>query len=207
MEPMEKSSYTLAFEYALAQLEQKLPDFLTYHSYFHTVQEVLPAARLLAQECGLPDEDIRLLEIAALYHDIGYLHDIQEHERAGVKVAQEVLPGFGIDSTEIEAITSMILATRLPAQPTTLLEQILADADLFVLGSEEFFKRSEDLRSELTARGQAHSLQEWYQIQLAFIEEHAYFTPAAARLCSAGKRRNIQELKRLLAEMNDGTSG
>jgi uncharacterized protein len=204
---MEKSSYTLAIEYALAQLEQKLPDFLTYHSYFHTVQEVLPAARLLAQECGLPDEDIRLLEIAAVYHDIGYLTDIQEHERAGVKVAQEVLPGFGIDSAEVEAITSMILATRLPAQPANLLEQILADADLFVLGSEHFFKRSEDLRRELGARGQAHSLQEWYQIQLAFMEEHAYFTPAGARLCSSGKRRNIQELKRLLAEMKEGSAG
>jgi uncharacterized protein len=204
---MDKRSYTQAFEYALAQLEHKLPDFLTYHNYFHTVREVLPAARLLAQECGQPDEDIRLLEIAAVYHDIGYLYDIQDHERAGIKVAQEVLPGFGIDSTEIEAITSMILATRLPSQPTTLLEQILADADLFVLGGEDFFKRSEDLRRELAARGQAHSLQEWFEIQLAFMEEHTYFTPAAARLCHAGKQKNIQELKRLLAEMKAGSAG
>ena len=155
----------------------------------------------------MPAEDIQLLELAAVYHDIGYLYNIQEHEQASAKVAQEVLPGFGLSKAEIETITSMILATRLPAQPANLLEQILADADLFVLGSEDFFKRSEDLRHELAARGQAHSLQEWYQIQLAFMEEHAYFTPAAAGLCSAGKRRNIQGLKRLLAEMKEGSAG
>ncbi len=201
--PMEQSSYTLAFEYALNQLEQKLPGFLTYHSYFHTVREVLPVSRRLAQECGVPDEDLQLLELAAVYHDIGYLHNIQEHEQASAKVAQEVLPGFGLSKAEIETITSMILATRLPAKPTTLLEKILADADLFVLGGEDFFNRSEDLRRELSARGQAYPLKKWYEIQLAFMEEHAYFTPVAAELCGEHKRRNIQELKRLLAELKD----
>lgn len=204
---MEQSSYTQAFEYALNRLATELPDNLTYHSYFHTMREVLPTARLLAQASGVPAEDIRLLEIAAVYHDIGYLYGFKEHERAGAKVAEEVLPGFGLSSAEIERIKTMILATRLPANPGTLLECILADADLCTLGSEDFFKRSEDLRLELITRGQEYTIEEWYEIQMTFMEEHSYFTQAAAALYGERKQRNIEKLKRLLEEQKDGFLG
>ena len=200
---MEKNSYTQAFEYALNLLAQKLPTYLTYHSYSHTVEEVLPAAQLLAKASGLPAEESRLLEIAAVYHDVGYLFDMKEHERAGAKVAQEVLPGFGFSSDEIDTITSMILATRLPTDPKTLAEQILADADLLILGDGEFFNRSEALRLELAARGRPYTPQEWYKVQLEFMEEHSYFTHAAQTLFDQGKSANIEELKRLIVKQKD----
>jgi uncharacterized protein len=200
---MNDDSFQLATKYALSQLKQKLSPELTYHNYAHTRDEVLPAARVLARLSGLSADETRLLEIAAAYHDLGYADNPTEHEQLGAEIAGKVLPEFGFSPEDIRVIQGMILATKLSARPKTLAEAVLVDADLSILGLENFYKRSFDLREELAARGQSYTDLEWINVQLKFLERHSYTTQAAQDTLTAGKQNNIARLRRLLAQARE----
>ena len=98
------------------------------------------------------------------------------------------------------------MATKLPQSPRTLLEQIVADADLDSLGRDYFARRSLDLRSELRARGMPSTEAQWYERQLAFLEGHRFFTSAARARGDHGEQRNTEMTRRLLAEARNGGS-
>ena len=49
-------------------------------------------------------------------------------------MAKEELPKFGLSEKDIELICGMIMATKIPQNPKTKLEKIIADADLEYLG-------------------------------------------------------------------------
>ena len=200
---MNNESFQQAKDFALSQLKQKIPPELTYHNYSHTTDEVLPAAIELAKLSGLSGRETCLLEIAAVYHDLGYSDNPKEHEQIGAEIAGKVLPEFGFNPEDIRVIQGMILATKLSAHPQTLLEKVLVDADLSILGSQDFYKRSIDLRKELAARGQPYADLEWCQVQLKFLERHSYNTDAARKIFTATKEKNIARLRRLLAQARE----
>ena len=187
-----------AAAYALTRLSRELPADLCYHSVAHTRDDVLPAAERLAAQEGLGAEELLLLKTAALFHDLGFLERVQQHEEASIAIAREVLPGFGYAPAQVEAVAQLIRATILPQSAETPLEQLLADADLDVLGSADFFEKSALLRRERTALGERFSDEAWHRSQLAFLKRHCYFTPAARHLREAGKQRNIAGLEQLL---------
>ena len=70
-------------------------------------------------------------------------------------------------------------------------EQILADADLDVLGREDFPTKDAALRNELAAQGQDYTELAWNASQLQFLQTHRYFTAAARSLRDVGKQRNV----------------
>jgi len=187
-----------AMRYALSRLERELAPDLTYHSLWHTVEDVLPAVQRLAALMGVSPEEARLLEIGAAYHDIGFVVRRQEHERAGAEIAAQVLPGFAFTSEQVAAVQGMILATRLPQSPRTPLEEILADADLDVLGRDDSLARSQALRAELASYSAPVGETEWYRRQLKFFREHRYFTSAARSLREEEERKNIERVETLL---------
>jgi CheY-like chemotaxis protein/class 3 adenylate cyclase/predicted metal-dependent HD superfamily phosphohydrolase len=193
------TDWAAARQYALARLEKELSPELTYHNLWHTRDDVLPAAQRLAAMLEVGEEDAYLLETAAAYHDLGYAVQRQEHERLGAEMAAEVLPGFGFSPAQVAAVQGMIMATELPQAPHTLLEQILADADLDVLGREDFCERNEALRLEMASSGTHIDVERWYATQLQVLRAHRYWTSAARSLRDAGKQQNIAALQRRLA--------
>ena len=134
---MHQPDFEAARQYALDRLQRELSLLVTYHSLAHTVDEVAPAADHLAALEGVTGEDLLLLRTAALYHDVGFVEQHHDHEAGSARIAAAVLPGFGYAPAQIQAIVGMILATQLPQTPHTLLEQIMADADLDILGHVE----------------------------------------------------------------------
>lgn len=196
---MNPPDFERARQYALERLERELAPILIYHSLAHTRDEVVPAAERLATMEGIAGESLLLLRTAAVFHDIGFVDRRNGHEVASAQIAEQVLPRFGYSPPQIEAIRGMILSTELGHAPTTHLEQILADADLDVLGGQEYTRRSQDLRDELAALGQSFSDLEWYEGQLALLETHQYFTSSARQSRDAGKRRNLELVRALLA--------
>jgi uncharacterized protein len=174
---------------------------LTYHNVAHTRDGVVPAAERLGVALGLGAEERLLVCTAAWYHDIGFVVQRQDHEVAGVRIAAQVLPRWGYSAAQISQIAGMIMATKLPQCPQTLLEQVLADADLDSLGRADFFETNAALRRELAAAGSAATDLEWYGAQVQFLEAHRYCTAPAQRLRDACKARNLAALKRLLAQV------
>jgi hypothetical protein len=112
-----------------------------------------------------------------------------------------VLPGFGYSSDQIQIISQMLLATELPQAPLTLAEQILADADLDVLGREDYWDRSRALRAEWEFFGLKVGDEEWYRSQLDFLQRHRYFTVSARRLRQPLKQRHMAQLRALLRQV------
>ena len=198
---MTTPDYTQAKTYAYDRLERELSADLTYHNLWHTREDVVVACRQIGQLSGLCQDELQLLEVGAAYHDIGFTEHRANHELAGARISAQVLPQFGFSQREIECVMGMIIATRLPQSPRSLLEEIIADADLDVLGRDDFFARNKALREEWTNLGQKMGLKQWYEGQIAFLKSHTYFTPTARMLRSEKKKQHIIELEEMLQRL------
>jgi uncharacterized protein len=197
---MNSQSFQQARQYALGRLENELSHTLRYHGLTHTRDDVVPSVETLGAGEGVSGVDFDLLRTAAWFHDIGFIEQAPYHELISARIAVEVLPGFGYSEREVEIVRWIIMATVIPQNPSTLLEKLMADADLNVLGRTDFLPRNMALRQELVYSGKIYTDEQWYSGQLKFIESHSFFTVTAHRLLDAQKALNIATLKRLLAE-------
>jgi predicted metal-dependent HD superfamily phosphohydrolase len=155
----------------------------------------MPAVRWLGEAIGLQEDEILLIEVAAAFHDIGFTLTVKDHELAGIEVAEQVLPLFNFSPHDIAKVKGMILATRLPQSPQNLFEEILADADLDVLGRDDFFEQNEALRNEVLALGKEVSKEEWVAGQLRFIGGHSYFTEQEREKRGEAKQGNLRRME------------
>lgn len=180
-----------AVSWALQCLRSELSPDLTYHSLWHTEDDVLPAVVRLANQSGITSSQLQLLEIAAAFHDLGFVDTYSGHEKRGALIVAEVLPDYGFSSEQIAQVQGMILATDLERPPQTLLECLLADADLDYLGRDDFFQRNEALFNERRIRGDNMSRLEWRIAQLRFLQSHSYCSSAARSLRQSSKEAHI----------------
>jgi len=187
-----------AKQYAFNRLDNELAAHLIYHNLGHTKESVLPAAIEFAVFSGVNDKNSLLLQTAAVYHDLGFIERSTGHEEVSVRIAEETLPQFGYNPFQIQVIADIIMATKLPQTPKNILGQLLADADLEVLGRSAFFEAATCLRLELEAEGVHQTDGDWYRSQVDFLENHSYFTTAAKSLRMDKKRENLEKLKDLL---------
>ncbi len=211
---MPEPDYDAAVDYALTRLRNELSPELTYHNLWHTQCGVIPAVRRLARACDVSEKEEQLLVVAAAYHDIGFVEQYEDHEEVGARLAARVLPRFGFEQEDVECIQELIRATCLRARPDDRrpgdrLRQIIADADLDVLGRDDFMARSEMLWREVAAvqKPAPASREAWLLEQLAFLEWHRYFTPEAQALRNEGKRRNLLLVERLIKGAAERTAG
>lgn len=200
---MSLPDYDGAIAFALARLEQQLPPELTYHNVWHTRSDVMPACARLADACDVDAAEARLLQVAAAFHDIGYTEVTVTHEIVGARIVAQELPRFGFSARAIERVMGMIIATRVPQSPTNLLEQIIADTDLDVLGRHDFMARNAALRGELASLGSTSSDEAWLAGQLAFLRGHSYFTDAARALRRSAKAAHAATLEVMLHRLRD----
>ena len=192
-----QSSNTMK-HFVISLLQEKLPSLYTYHSYHHTLYVIDKVAEIGKRE-NCTDDEMVLLKAGALWHDAGFISVYDGHEEAGCELAKLYMPNFGFSVTAINIVCGIIRATKIPQQPKTKLEKIIADADLEYLGSakakeiaEKLFKELQTLHPQLT-RG------EWNKQQIGFLQNHQYFT----NYCKALKEPVKQAyLKQLLAESN-----
>lgn len=189
-----------ARDYALRRLQQELPTGLFYHSLWHTRDEVALRAAWLAKQENVSPEGLFLVQTAAYFHDIGFVRKRKDHELTSAKIASEVLPHFGYSAAQIQIVMGIIMATRLPQSPRNLLEQIVADADLDLLGRDDFLSRNQALRTELAAAGQVFSDETWYTNQIRFVESHTYFTTSARAIRGSAKLKNLHMLRQRLLD-------
>jgi uncharacterized membrane-anchored protein YitT (DUF2179 family)/predicted metal-dependent HD superfamily phosphohydrolase len=182
------------YSFLMAKLETELPSSLGYHTADHT-KYVIDAAEQLAKTENIQGENLVLLKTAALFHDSGFLQQSDGHEEISCILARNYLPGFGYSSEQIELICQVIMATRLPQTPINHLGKILADADLFYLGKENYADYAGKLYRELKKAGKVNTETEWQLMQVEFLSSHKYFTRSATALLEATKQKTLHELK------------
>jgi uncharacterized protein len=186
--------FVSAKTYALERLTQELPGYYTYHCLEHTRDDVVVAASSFARYHNVVDDDLTRLLTGAYFHDLGFVVRANEHEQISVAIARQVLPSFGYTAYDLDIIEGIIMATRMPQSPQTLLEAILADADMDSLGRMDFFDMAERLRREMAALGKPLTDEEWYEFEIDFLANHTYFTEAGRAFRKAQKDYNLQQL-------------
>jgi uncharacterized protein len=176
--------------FILEKLRKELPPQLTYHCFDHTL-DVYAAAENLSDLERISPYEKELVLTAALFHDSGFIVGANCHEEESCRIAAEYLPYYGCDFDDMEAITGMIMATKLPQRPKNLLEEIMADADLDYLGRDDFFPISEGLCREFLLAGIIDNYDDWNKLQVSFFENHHYFTASAKAIRDQKKAENL----------------
>jgi uncharacterized protein len=179
--------------FILDKLEKELPTYLSYHNVGH-VLDVYLAAENIGHLEKLSKQDLQLLLTAALFHDAGFVVDASDHEERSCSMAGEYLPAYGYEADDVEKIRGMIMATKIPQQPKTHLEEIMSDADLDYLGRDDFFGISNSLYLELKHNGIVDNENDWNKIQVKFFENHHYFTKTAIRLRQEKKAAHLEAI-------------
>lgn len=182
------------YQKILQLLETELPSFLAYHSPHHTAYVVEKAEYIALQENVNPN-DLFLIKIAALFHDIGFIEQYKNHEEAGCVIATEVLSFYNFTGQDVDDICGMIMATKIPQSPKTLNEKIVADADLEYLGTDLFKPVSHLLFQELHYLDPELDITAFYKIQIDFLSNHSYHTDYCIRNREQQKQKYLQELR------------
>jgi predicted metal-dependent HD superfamily phosphohydrolase len=179
----------------IVQLENGLSDTLFYHGLHHTF-DVFNAALQIASNEQLSPADIKILRIAILYHDSGFITSYKNHEEKGCEMARKNLPEFGFSKEEIAVICGMIMATKIPQNPHTLLENIICDADLDYLGRNDFDKISNYLFEEMKIYTDLRDEKKWYSIQKKFLESHHYHTDFSKKKRKSKKQSHLRKINK-----------
>ena len=186
-------------EFILNKLEKELPKHLYYHNLKHTI-DVTNQAELIGRGEGINDEEMLLLKTAALFHDLGHTINSKEQELIGTQLVKEILPNYGYDEEQMEIINGIIMATKLPPTPHTLLQRIICDADLDYLGRADFVPVSDTLFQELKHINVINNIDDWNRLQIKFLSSHQYFTETANKLREVNKQQQIERIMKLLPE-------
>lgn len=176
-----------------AILKNKLPSYLTYHSPAHTAH-VIEMAEYICRQENIDGRELYLVKIAALFHDIGFIRQTHHHEEIGCEMCAEKLSKHFFTAAEIRSICGMIMATKIPQQPKTLLEKIVADADLEYLGTDEFYPISTNLLQEFRHYDPQLTVERFNEIQVNFMRRHHFHTDYCIANRAERKQQHLEEL-------------
>ncbi len=189
-----------ARKYIFQLFKKQLDTKFVYHNYVHTY-ETVEACKILGEGNKLSKEELEIVQLAAWFHDAGYIQQIAGHEEVSVGIATDFLRQHNYPEEKIQQVAGCIMATKMPQQPQNLLEEVLADADLHSLGSKEHFDKTDILRIEMeTTRGIVRSEIDWLKDEINFLSNHRYHTPYAQLTLNKQKTKNIARYTKLLGD-------
>lgn len=180
--------------FILNKLNQELPVHLTYHNLNH-IQDVLDMSEKIGEMENISGEELILLLTAALFHDTGYIKQSRGHEELSCSIAQDLLPQFDYNPEQIEYICQIIMATKIPQNPKTILAEILCDADLDYLGRDDFFSLSNDLYMEMLYNNLVSNENEWNEMQVSFFKNHHFFTETSIQARNIKKAEHLAKIE------------
>jgi len=199
----DKSIAEVASDFVFELFKNKLPSHYIYHNYRHT-EEVAEAARKIAGKMNLSEEDTEIVTLAAWFHDTGFIERSQNHEDASIEIAKKFLSEHNYSNEKTEKIIGCINATRYPQSPKNILEEIIADADLFHIGTKDYNGRSDLLRIEWEkAANKNYTDLEWLKINTDFLAGHKFYTRYAKKTLDESKAETLVKLQKEFRKKSD----
>lgn len=193
MEEEENDITGKAKAYVHELLSEKLPDGYLFHNFQHT-QEVAEVCKELAEPIHLSKKASENLQLAAWFHDTGFIEKREGHEEKSAQLARAFLSRQNYPEEQIKTVERLILSTKEGVEPRDTLEKILHDADIAHVGRKRFFKRGDLLRMELEqVENISYSDQEWAQIQLDFLINNKFCTLYARDQFDGRRLQNIEK--------------
>ncbi|MBK8566869.1 MAG: HD domain-containing protein [Saprospiraceae bacterium] len=172
-----------------------------YHDLKHTLY-VRDATQELGRRYQLGDEELELLELAALFHDTGFTKTYVGHEDVSKEIATAFLQTAHFPKEKIDTVNSLIEVTKVGVEPEPLLEKIMKDADFNTTGPT-YEEKSAALRKEWEVfNGQRFTEDGWLKNGLEFWEGHRFYTGEAQALYGEAKRKTLKTLKKAYERIN-----
>ena len=171
----------------------KMPN-LPYHNFDIHVEDVFEMAGRYAEMEKVDGEGTFLLGTGAYLHDVAQVVFAKDNEEQSVYLSKPFLEEIGYNTGQIEAVSGIIMATKLPTNPNTLLQKIICDADVDNLGRSDFFEKGDKLRQEFGVEDR----KAWLKQSLGFVKDHEFYTESARSLRSEGLKANIEQLNRIV---------
>ncbi|WKK66339.1 HD domain-containing protein [Lutimonas zeaxanthinifaciens] len=178
-------------------LNSELPDTLHYHSIRHTKSALQNCEEYLSYY-KINGIKAKLLRLGVLMHDIGFTVSTHNHEDEGVKIAKRLMLKHKFSQKEIELVSGLIMATKIPQRPKNLLQKIICDVDLDYLGRKDYYEISELLYMEIRENSEIIDRFMWNKIQIDFLIKHYYHTEYAIEKRQPFKEQRINELKEMV---------
>lgn len=172
-----------------------------YHQYAHSL-DVFKRATYLAKKEGLSKEDIEVLQIAALFHDTGFIIRYEKNEPIGAKIASNFLQSIDYDAKKIETVQRIILATDPDYKtPKDIFEEIIKDADIDNLGRDDFFEKWGKVKEELEEIKKIKiSDPDWHHSMLDILYKTKFYTKTQIKERQKNKEKNVEKLKKIISK-------
>lgn len=165
-----------------------------FHNLEHT-HNVVNRSREIATHYNLQHEDLIALNIAAFFHDTGYLFvPPKEHERKSVEIFLEFSKIHSLSPAIVEKIVGCILATKFPTNPQNFLHEIICDADTYHLGTDAFKDFNSKMCEETHLCQTVENENEFYLKTIALLEKHQFYTFYCQELLEPVKKFNLTGL-------------
>lgn len=188
----------LKVETRARELLRGMPPIYRFHTLPHT-EAVVCAVRQIASFEAMTDHQRRLVEAAAWFHDVGYLKSLAEHENLSAFSSLIFLMRLGVQPEDIDQIESCIMATRLGSVPRSVIQKVIADADMWHLTTPEFLQWADKLRKEWKAmKGLEYSDREWLENNIRFMRTVKFHTLHGQQVLAPRLEANIAHIENLI---------
>lgn len=198
---MKKEIIIKAEAHVTELLKNHLSSDYRYHDLAHTLS-VRDASVELGRRYRMSEEELEILELAALFHDTGFVKTYDNHEDESKLFVEVFLKKENFPAKKINKIKELIEATRVGVEPEGLLGRSIKDADFNTFNSS-YAAKSEALRHEWELfKGVKMSDEEWERNNFDFWSDHKFFTGEAKAMFGKQKRKFIKSIKKNIAKSN-----
>jgi hypothetical protein len=163
------------------EMLQDLPESLHFHRLEYA-RKVYDQSFLLCRSEEIEQEDRLLVRTAALMLFTGLAQAYHNFENRSSVLCREILPDFAYSESQIDQISNLVMATKMPFNPNNRLETILIDARMEFIGRPDYTDQLKKLYQELKETGVKINGQQFKKQQLELLYKFEFYTLAAKRL-------------------------
>ena len=150
---------------------------------------------------SLTNEEKEIVQLAGWFHDTGYITKCFGHEEESKTLAKIFLLKNQFPLEKIVRVMECIDATKIPKYTNDSLDEILCDADFTHLSTKNYLNRLQELRKEWSLILKInYSDSKWWEMNLAFLENHQYFTQYGKEVLEKGKQKNLVLIKKRMPQ-------
>ena len=190
-----------AKEYVTWLLKDLKEKWYTFHNLDHTLH-VFERASYLAEKEWLDEELQEIVQLAALFHDTGFIKQYDKNEPIWAQIAEEWLKKQWYPDDKIDIVKQLILATDPSIQdPDNTLSRIIKDADLDNLWDKTFVWCNLKLKQELeNIKWLKISSDDWLKNTYNFISSLKFYTDTQKEERWEIFEENKEKLKQMISD-------
>ena len=163
------------------------------YSLSHT-QALVVRSQEIGEACALPEEEMRLVSLAAWLHDLSYMSEEAPEPLNPLLPIADFLQLNGLSKEEIDKVQGCVAASHFPQRPQDAMEEVLCDAVASFMAAPDYLALAE--KQANADRGKKTDAYDWINAQRALLKKHTFFTKYAKHTFSDGKEANLKLLKK-----------